>query len=348
MTTRRPSSVIPPKLPAPDFELVPASQRIIEGSLTMVRGESIAIIVDRSRQELGAALVHAAQSIGAVPYQVVLEELGTRPLAGITPSLEQLLSICQCSVLLVDITEHNELTLRREIIEKVATYRLRHAHLIGLSRQGFLSAFSTDPSRISAHTTALQAKLKPSSILRLRSPAGSNLEITLQPQYKIHSHLGIIRPGLWENLPAGMLMAHTALVNGTYVADASIMGRFIDRSGLFRSCPVSFEIVDGLCRSVSCSDRSLARSIEQQLHSEAYFDRVGMVIVGTNIGLHAPLGELLHDQCLPGVHLTFGFSHPKETRALWSSRGILTVTGSQANVDVDGQALIRGGRYLST
>lgn len=96
---------------------------------------NISVVVVRSRRELGAAFVHTAQSIGAVPHRIVVEDLGPRPLAGVTLLLEQLLSISQCSGLLVDTTEHNVLTLLREMIAKVATYRLRHAHLIELSRQ---------------------------------------------------------------------------------------------------------------------------------------------------------------------------------------------------------------------
>lgn len=330
-----------------DPELITACQRVVEGCLSMVRGELLIVISDDDHRDLGQALVDAATSLGGRGELVLLESLGQRPFATMPPALRARLDVAQCSVLLIGISRHPDLVIRREMVELAMKSSLRHAHMIGLSRRALIAGFSADPARVAESTRAIRAKILPSSKLHLRSAIGSDLHVELSPAYRCDVHAGIIRSGHWENLPSGMIVVHPAMVNGTYVADGSLLGRFGGHDGLLGAKTLRFEIQNGTCRSVRCPDPSLARAIEQHLASEPMLNQVGLAIVGTNRGLSSPMGELLHDQCVPGVHLTFGFTQASVTGATWCSRGILTVTAGRADVDLDGVALIRGGRLLS-
>lgn len=77
-------------------------------------------------------------------------------------------------------------------------------------------------------------------------------------------------------------------------------------------------------------------------------DRVGTIVLGTNVGLSEPLGETACDLGLPGLHLSFGDTFADQTGATWTSRVQVTVTAGSADVDLDGAPLLRAGRYLVT
>jgi len=156
----------------------------------------------------------------------------------------------------------------------------------------------------------------------------------------------VIRPGRWEHLPSGALLTHPAAVNGIYVADASIGNELGAAAGLLERAPVRFEIEQGVCRAVRCSDHSLDRHLTDFMHREASLDRVGLAILGTNVGLHAATGEISSDQNLPGIHLGFGATHPELTGATWNARAQLTVAAGASDVDLDGVPIVRSGRLL--
>jgi leucyl aminopeptidase (aminopeptidase T) len=156
----------------------------------------------------------------------------------------------------------------------------------------------------------------------------------------------VIRPGRWENLPSGELMTAPAHVQGVFVADGSIGGPFGAAAGLLSSNPVRFEIEDSVVKRVECSDIGLQREVEGFMRRDLYADHVGTVILGTNIGITAPVGELVCDQNLPGLHLSLGSTFPEKTGGANRTRAQLTMTCARADVDLDGAPLVRAGRYM--
>jgi leucyl aminopeptidase (aminopeptidase T) len=185
-------------------------------------------------------------------------------------------------------------------------------------------------------------------VLRVRSAAGTDIEVKLDPRHRWVEHSGVVRPGRWENLPSGKLHTAPARVDGVFVADASIGEHFGAAAGLLNRTPVRVDIEDSVLRRVRCDDRSLQREVDVYVHREPNGDRVGTVTLGTNVGLLGPTGELICDLNLPGLHVNFGSTIPEQTMASWSSRTQLPMTGAAHDVDLDGLPLLRAGRYLVT
>src|SRR5205814_10511516 len=121
---------------------------------------------------------------------------------------------------------------------------------------------------------------------------------------------GAVRPGRWENRPSGRLLASPSSAKGVFVADASLGGHFGAAAGLIGDRPVRVEIDGGMCRSVTCVDRSLQRDVESFLAREHNLARLGCVILGTNVGILSPTGDIVADQNLPGLHVVFGQGLP--------------------------------------
>ena len=311
----------------------------------MVAGDRVVIVVDGAREAVGATLAELARTLGAEPELVLLEKLGRRPLRNLPTQLRAELSRAQASVLLVGF-EEGERQMRREYVELVTELRLRHAHMVGVGRRTLLAGFSVDPQRIVDATRAVRTRLREDSVLRLRSPAGSDLEVKLDPKCRWQERVGLVRPGRWENLPSGELFTCPMDVNGVFVADASMGGPIGAAAGALSRSPVRVDIKAGQCRSVQCIDRGLVSAVEAALRAERNGDRVGMVVLGTNVGMRDATGEVVSDQNLPGLHLAFGATLADQTGASWDSPGQLLLTATNADLDLDGTPLVRQGRYL--
>jgi leucyl aminopeptidase (aminopeptidase T) len=330
-----------------DFDLANAARRIIEGALGVVAGERVVLLADAARQDLGVALLETARVMGAKAVHIGLDSLGERPLRRVPDSVRAELETAQASVLLAGF-EEGEQNMRFELVTLVHTLGLRHAHMIGVSRQTMRSGFSVDPARVAQATRAIRARLRPESVLHLRTAAGSDLEIKLDRAHRWMEHLGVIRPGRWENLPSGEIVTAPGEVRGVFVADASIGGHFGQEAGLLASKPVRLEIDGGYCKAVRSNDRALQRDLERFMRGELYGDRVGCVSLGTNLGILAPIGDVSCDQNMPGLHIGFGSTFADQTGASWNARSQLTFTCAQADVDLDGAPLLRRGRYMLT
>lgn len=333
------------RLPELDFDLANAARRVIQTSLGVVAGDRVVIVVDSAREAVGATLAEMARTVGAEADVVLLERLGKRPLRSLPVQLRAELSRAQASVLLVGF-EDGEWPMRVEYVQVVTELRLRHAHMIGVGRRTLLAGFSVDPQRILDATRAVRTRLRPDSVLRLRSPAGSDLEVKLDPRCRWQERVGIVRPGRWENLPSGELFTCPADVNGVFVADASMGGPLGATAGCLARSPVKVEIKGGAFKSVQCVDRALSTAVESFLRAERNGDKVGMVVLGTNVGMRDATGEVVSDQNMPGLHVAFGATLADQTGATWDAPTQLLLAAMNADVDLDGAPLLRQGRYL--
>jgi leucyl aminopeptidase (aminopeptidase T) len=336
------------RLPIIDFELANASARIVEGALGLAAGEHIVIMVDKSRQDMGSTLTEVARAMGAKATLALLEDFGDRPHKRVPDRLKDLLATAQATVLLAGF-EEGEQSMRVELVaELVRKLNLRHAHMIGVSRQAMLTGFSVDPTRVLDATRAVRTRLRPDSVLRLRTTAGSDFEVKLHSAHRWMEHVGVIRPGRWENLPSGEIVTCPAEGHGVFVADASVGAHFGQAAGLLADKPIRLEIEGSVCKSVRCSDLSLQLAVERFLRSDSHSDRLGAVGLGTNVGINTAVGTVSCDQNMPGLTIGFGSTFREQTGASWDARTQITFAGSLADVDLDGAPLLRQGRYIFT
>lgn len=328
-----------------DFDLVNAARRILEGSLSLVPGETVLVIVDRARIDLIPPLAEVASLIRAKCDVVVLEDHGMRPFHDLPKYVDERVSQAQATILLAGFVD-GEHPMRLRLLERVRELGLRHAHMVGVTRRAMLAGFSVDPTRILDATRAVRMRLRPSSTLHSRTSSGTDLTVKLNPAHRWAEHVGVIRPGRWENLPSGELMTAPQTVNGTFVCDASLGGSFGAAAGLLTRTPLRLEIEDGVVKSFHCSDGNVHRGIEQFIAQDRYSGHIGTMILGTNVGLLSPIGELVCDQNLPGLHISLGSTFSDVTGASPTTTTQLSLTSSGGDVDLDGAPLIRAGRYM--
>lgn len=333
------------RLSSLDFDLVNAARRIVEGALGLVLGDHFVAIADDRNDAFATALVDAAIGAGATAELIDLASFGVRPTRVLPPELENVLGGAQAGVYLASFNDGED-PLLDGIVRVVREKQLRFGAMPGATRRGILAGFAADPARIAEASRGVRLRVRPDSILRVRTPGGSDLTVKLAPSHRWFERVGSVRAGRFDPLPLGQLLTAPGDVSGVYVADASV-GLDADPAGghAMRS-PVRFEIDGGVVRAVRTRDALLERKVELALRREHQLDAVGLVIIGTNVGLDGPVGELYVDQTLPGLHLSFGATMPDLTGAAPSARHHFVAAAGNADVDLDGAPLLRSGHFV--
>jgi leucyl aminopeptidase (aminopeptidase T) len=219
-------------------------------------------------------------------------------------------------------------------------------HIVGTSRRALIGSLVTNPQRIFDLLTALRNTLRPQSRLHVRTPAGTQLEVEMAPHLRWYAMGSPLARGQWLNVPYGALVSSPASVTGTYVVDASMGGGLGSKLGALSNRPIRILFDGGKVKAVDCRDATLESYVKKFLGDGMGHDRVGLIRLGANIGVAAPLGEFLYDEVMPGVHLSLGDPLAPRTGAHWSSHGQLPFAIADADVDLDGEPLIRHGRYV--
>lgn len=328
-----------------DHALALAARRVVEGSLAIVPGERVLIVVDSSGLPFGQALDEAAAHAGATGQLLKLEDLAARPHRGVHRQLRDALAQAQASVLHIDFEQH-ELEMRAQFVELASVLRLRHAHMIGVARSSLTAGMSTDPRRIAEVTRALRIRIHPTSVISVRSAAGTNLKVAFEPWCRWYETSGVIRAGTRANLPAGELVSCPASVDGVYVAD----GMVGDDSGATNTrlmhAPVRIELEGGVVRKLESRDTSTVSLLQRMVRETAHLDRVGLASFGTNVGLSEPADDIFTAQKAPSFHLSLGMTFPNRTGAPRDCGKWIAFTSSGCDIDIDATAVMREGHYL--
>ncbi len=334
------------RLSSLDFDLVNAARRIVEGALGLVLGDHFVAVADRNQEAFAAVLIDAAVSAGATAELVSLDQIGQRPHRALPRALEEALERAQAGVYLAGLAE-GEGPMLDSVARIVRDRQLRFGCMPGATRRGILSGFTADPHRIAETSRSVRLRLRSDSLLRLRTSAGSDLSVRLAPAHRWIERVGSVRAGRFDPLPLAQLLTAPAEVSGVFVADASVGLEGEVETGSTSRSPVRFEIEGGALRAVRARDPVLERRVELALRREHQLDLVGLVIIGTNVSLDAPVGEIVFDQTLPGLHLSFGATLPELTGAPGGARNQFVATAAQADVDLDGAPLLRSGRFVA-
>lgn len=332
-------------IPGVDFALLPAAGRIIEVCLSVVGGERVALITSRALKGVAEALRVTCDTLGATPKMVVLEDDSPRPHKTLCAAAEQALAWAQASVFCADALP-NEKAMRVALLNAVTKYGLRHAHMVGVTQRSVLAGFAVDMQRIASTAKAVRVRVRPSSVLHVKSPAGTDLTVRCDPACRWTEHSGRILAGRWENLPAGELCTCPADVTGVYVATASMGSSFGVAREALRHRPLRMTFERGVLRKLESPEEDLTQEIWRRMRAIPNADRVGLAVLGTNVGVHSPTGDLLTDKTIPGLHLWLGRTLPDETGARWQSDAWVAATAEGADVDLDDTPLIRQGHFV--
>lgn len=204
-------------------------------------------------------------------------------------------------------TLSNHDVLRKALVP-FETSRCYMFRVINACEALFSTALQIGPDELSARNTALLERALLSSRLRVESPGGTRLSITLDNNaYRWVSNRGRARPGGTVVLPAGEVATFPASVDGVLVADFAFnVNTVTDRDARLQAYPVTVEVSEGRAINWSCGSPEV-RGFLDNAFSSPCVRNVGELGFGTNIGIRTglQLNSHINERC-PGVHLGFG------------------------------------------
>jgi leucyl aminopeptidase (aminopeptidase T) len=220
----------------------------------------------------------------------------------------------------------------------------------GVTYEVLESAMQADPQEMWAFTRRVFDVVSAAREIVVTGANGTNTRLRFDPRRKWVCSSGDYRerfvPKGSNNLPGAEVYTAPAEADGTFVVDGVVGDYFAHRYGLIAATPVTLELAGGRVLSVRCANAELQAGLERYLKTDQNADRIGELGIGTNRGLAHLLGNMLHDEKFPSVHVAVGSPYSHVTGADWESDAHCDFITLAPNIDVDGRRIMEAGRHL--
>jgi leucyl aminopeptidase (aminopeptidase T) len=326
-------------------ELIPGARNAVRTCLRVQPGERVALITDRETAEIAASLAGEIREAGALSEVCIMEDFGLRPMLDLPAGIREALEHADVSIYAGQ-PKTGELAFRRAMTAVVDRRRIRHAHMVSISRRIMCEAMRADFNEVDALSQRVRDRAAKARRITAKSPAGSDLVATFDPEIRWLKTSGLISPEKWANLPGGEVLTAPARVDGTYVCDGVVGDWLAARYGDLGQTPLTIEIDNSRIVGLACERKDLIDDFRTYTRQHENSDRVGEFALGTNLAVRNVIGEILQDEKIPGVHIAFGHPYSEHTGARWSAPSHIDVVGRSFDVAVDGEPIMRDSRYL--
>ena len=328
-----------------DPELTPGARNAVNVCLRVQPREKVTVITDEVTREIAAAIVHELEKVGSPYHAWVLEDFGPRPFTELPQPILADLATSQVSIFAVQ-AQANELRSRMQMTDVVNRHKIRHAHMVNINRQIMLEGMRADFLKVDRISTKVVEMVRKASRIRATTPAGTDLEADLNPNYRWLKTSGLISPDKWGNLPGGEVFTTPGEVNGTFVIDGVVGDWLCAKFGDLAANPLSIRIKGNRLTEAHSTNRDLENDFWSYTHSDENSDRVGEFAIGTNIELKDVIGQILQDEKYPGIHIAFGNPYGAHTGADWYSSTHIDVVGRKFDIWVDDEKIMQDGKFL--
>ncbi|HEY0785488.1 MAG TPA: aminopeptidase [Acidobacteriaceae bacterium] len=326
-------------------EFLPGAQAAIHACLRVQPGEKVTLIADHASLQIAAALASELAVAGCRWRVFVLEELAPRPLANMPHPVLADMEDSDVSIFAVTV-QQNELRSRMQMTDVVNRRRMRHAHMVNITPRIMCEGMRADFSRIDRLSHQLIDIVRPARWLRATTAAGTDIRADMRPDYHWLKTSGIISRDKWGNLPGGEIFTSPGDLNGTFVVDGVVGDYLCAKYGLLQQTPLTIQIANNRIVSCESENTALRDDFWAYTHTDENSDRVGEFAIGTNIGVHQVIGNILQDEKFPGIHIAFGNPYGEHTGAPWFSSTHIDVVGLGFNIWAEDRQIMREGRFL--
>jgi leucyl aminopeptidase (aminopeptidase T) len=240
----------------------------------------------------------------------------------------------------------NELGSRMQMTDIVNRRKMRHAHMVNIEPRIMLEGMRAnflEVDRLSVQVWQLASRARE---IRATNPAGTDITGLFTPAYKWLKTSGIISPNKWGNLPGGETFTTPERVDGTFVVDGVVGDYLCEKYGDLAKTPLTIQIANSRLISARSINKELEEEFWRYCHTDENSDRVGEFAIGTNIGVHDVIGNILQDEKIPGIHIAFGNPYGAHTGADWYSRTHIDVVGREFDIWIDGRPIMHRGVFL--
>src|SRR5439155_13264851 len=166
-----------------DAELAPGARNAIRDCLRLKPEERITIITDEESADIAAALQVEVEDVGSEFGVFVLEDYAPQPLTGMPQIILDDLATSQVSIFCAQ-TQRGELGSRIEMTAVVNKHRLRHGHMVNITRQIMMEGMRADFLQVDALSQRLVEKARMTERVICRTLLGTDYIAKLSPTMK--------------------------------------------------------------------------------------------------------------------------------------------------------------------
>jgi len=303
----------------------------VETCMNTQPDETVLVVTDTGKLRIAEAFAYAAASTGATTAITVMEPT---KLHGSEPPKPVAEAMKNSDVVLIPTTRSLSHTdARREATKKGA----RIASMPGITEDMMtVGGLTADYKQIAALTKRLGALLEKAKTVKISTPSGTELTMSIEERTPLNDTGLYHRPGDWGNLPAGevCLAPVEGTTNGTLVIDT--MGNVVTQ-------PLRIVVKDGWAQKFVGPDAAKLEDMLKSADKNAY--NIGELGVGTNPKARIT-GKVLEDEKVLGtVHIALGDNTSYtggHTKSKIHMDGILF----KPTVKIDKRLLMRHGKLL--
>src|SRR3954470_11199589 len=328
-----------------DAELVPGARNAIRVCLQLKPQERITIITDEATRDIAAALQAEVEEVGSDHAVFVLENYDTRPLRNMPPVILDDLAQSQVSIFCAQ-SQRGELGSRMQMSDIVNRNRIRHGHMVNITRQIMLEGMRADFSAVDALSQRLVERARQAKRITCTTPAGTDFEGEFSTSLKWLKTSGIIAPDKWGNLPGGEIFTSPANTNGRFVVDGVVGDYLCSKYGNLHDTPLKIEVRDSRITDLKCDHAGLLEEFRAYTSTDENSNRVGEFAIGTNTACLRVIGNILQDEKIPGIHIAFGHPYAEHTGANWVSKTHIDCVGRDFDISFDGEPVMKRGKFL--
>ena len=327
-----------------DPELSQGAYNAVNVCLKVRSEEKVTLITDAASRDIAASLAHELESVGA-PFRVwELEALAPRPLQATPPEILEDLETSQVSIFAVCPQPH-ELGSRKQITDVAIRRKIRHAHMVNITRQIMMEGMRADFREVDDISKKVLAAASAAETICVKSAAGTDFTARFNPNYRWLKTSGIISPETWGNLPGGEVFTAPERVDGTFVVDGVVGDFLCAKFGDLHDRPLTIRLKNNRLTEAHSENRELENDFWNYTHSDENSNRVGEFAIGTNVRVRQVIGNILQDEKIPGVHIAFGDPLGAYTGADWTCTTHIDVVGTDLDVFVGERQLMSRGEF---
>jgi len=284
-----------------------AAKNALENVLEAVAGESIFIVCDDEKLEIGKAFADGALALGLWTRMTVLQTT-KKPRTEVPAQLFEVFTQ-QKPGLYVNLMRgiREETPFRIRIIKmETRDRRSRLGHCPGVTTdmltEGALALTSQEHRDMQSHAERLMGALNGTMEVEIRNPAGTSLTFSAEKREFFTDTKLDWKSMKWMNLPTGEVIVAPIedSLNGKLVCDMAIGG-----IGKLKT-PVEVVAKNGKAEKLLSKDKNILRKVKDTFETDDWSDIVGEFAFGVNPKARFVNEFLEAEKVLGTIHVAFG------------------------------------------
>jgi aminopeptidase len=284
-----------------------AARNALENVLDAVAGESIVIVCDEEKSDIGQAFAEGALALGLWARLVILET-GKEVRKEIPPRLLEILTQQKPNIFINLMRGQREETPFRIKITKLETRdrRSRLGHCPGVTSDmltdGALNLTSDGHREMQSFAQRLLGTLEGVVKIDLNTPSGTKLSLSVENRPFYTDTRLDWKTMKWMNLPTGEVLAAPVenSLSGRLVCDMAIGG-----IGPLKT-PVELTIKSGQVAKTASENQKVLKAVKESLDTDEWSNIVGEFAFGINPKARFVQEFLEAEKILGSVHIAFG------------------------------------------